>query len=125
MGKIHPRAAPRSFRLVYLTTTAPFGRVTSNHFAFATPAESGVRLELPWGLGHVETGVPEPAERTGTVGKRDDSSGAKKDLKARWALTVKPFPSRNLIVTGNALIRLNNAGLRSTVVPLVGVSYTF
>jgi len=40
-------------------------------------------------------------------------------------IKLKPFPSRNLIVTGNALIRLNNAGLRSAVVPLVGGSYTF
>lgn len=44
---------------------------------------------------------------------------------AAAGLKLKPFPSRNLIVTGNALIRMNNEGLRSAVVPLVGVSYTF
>lgn len=31
----------------------------------------------------------------------------------------------HLVVTGNALIKLDDAGLRTTVVPLVGVSYSF
>jgi hypothetical protein len=31
----------------------------------------------------------------------------------------------HLVVTGNALIKLDDAGLRSTVVPLAGVSYSF
>lgn len=31
----------------------------------------------------------------------------------------------HLVVTGNALIKLDDGGLRSTVVPLVGVSYSF
>ena len=39
---------------------------------------------------------------------------------------VRPFGSGNsLVVTGNALIAINNGGLRSKVVPLLGVSYTF
>jgi len=44
---------------------------------------------------------------------------------AAGGIKLKPLPSKNLIVTGNALVRLNNSGLRSAVVPLVGVSYTF
>jgi hypothetical protein len=44
---------------------------------------------------------------------------------ASVGIKVRPFPSNNLIITGNALIRLNNEGLRSAVVPLVAVSYTF
>ena len=44
---------------------------------------------------------------------------------ASGGIKLKPLPSKNLIVTGNALVRLNNSGLRSAVVPLVGVSYTF
>lgn len=31
----------------------------------------------------------------------------------------------NLLLTANAMFKLNDAGLRSTVVPLVGLSYTF
>jgi len=55
---------------------------------------------------------------TASYWKGDASAGVK----------LRPIPSKNfknLIVTGNALWRLNNAGLRSAVVPLVAVSYTF
>jgi Putative MetA-pathway of phenol degradation len=38
---------------------------------------------------------------------------------------VKVRPFSNLLITANALIKLNNGGLRANVVPLVGVSYTF
>ena len=44
---------------------------------------------------------------------------------ASGGIKLKPLPSQNLIVTVNALVRLNNSGLRSAVIPLVGVSYTF
>lgn len=44
---------------------------------------------------------------------------------AAGGIKIKPLPHRNLLVTGNATFRLNNAGLRSAVIPLVGVSYTF
>ena len=40
-------------------------------------------------------------------------------------LGVKVSPVGRLIFTGHLLIRLDNAGLRSNVVPLVGVSYWF
>jgi hypothetical protein len=33
--------------------------------------------------------------------------------------------AKNLVLTGNALIKLNDSGLRANVIPLVGVSYTF
>jgi hypothetical protein len=38
---------------------------------------------------------------------------------AKWS------PTNNLIFSANALLKLNNAGLRSKFVPLVGVSYRF
>jgi hypothetical protein len=41
------------------------------------------------------------------------------------SLGVKLRPFASLLVTGNVLMKLNNAGLRANVIPLVGVSYTF
>jgi Putative MetA-pathway of phenol degradation len=41
------------------------------------------------------------------------------------ALGVKISPLANLLITANALIKLDDPGLRSTVVPLVGIGYTF
>lgn len=41
------------------------------------------------------------------------------------SLGVKLNPVSNLLVTGNVLIKLNDAGLRANYVPLIGVSYTF
>ena len=41
------------------------------------------------------------------------------------ALGVKASPWKQLLVTGNITIKLNNAGLRANVVPLAGISYTF
>ncbi len=38
---------------------------------------------------------------------------------------VKIRPFSRLLITGNALIKLNDGGLRANVVPLVAVSYTF
>jgi outer membrane putative beta-barrel porin/alpha-amylase len=38
---------------------------------------------------------------------------------------VKMKPFSNLLITGNVLIKLNDGGLRSDFVPLVGLSYTF
>ncbi len=32
---------------------------------------------------------------------------------------------RNLVITGNVLMKLDDNGLRSTTVPLVGASYNF
>jgi hypothetical protein len=40
-------------------------------------------------------------------------------------LGVKANPWKNLLVSANALIKLNDGGLRATVVPLVGLSYSF
>jgi Putative MetA-pathway of phenol degradation len=44
---------------------------------------------------------------------------------AQLSVGLKVKPWKNLIVYGNALFQLNNVGLRSEPVPLVGVSYTF
>jgi hypothetical protein len=41
------------------------------------------------------------------------------------ALGAKISPTRHLLLSANALIKLNDAGLRANVVPLVGISYTF
>lgn len=40
------------------------------------------------------------------------------------AIGLKVNPWNRLLITGNVLIRLNSGGLRSNVVPLVGISYT-
>lgn len=58
---------------------------------------------------------PSIAESTGTFNITNLSLGAK----------LRPFPSSTFLVTGNVLIKLNDGGLRSTVVPLIGISYTF
>ncbi len=44
-------------------------------------------------------------------------------INASVGLKYRPFS--HLVLTGNALIKLDDGGLRSTVVPLVGVSYSF
>jgi hypothetical protein len=41
------------------------------------------------------------------------------------SLGAKAKPVASLLITGNALVKLNQGGLRSTVIPLLGVSYTF
>jgi hypothetical protein len=42
---------------------------------------------------------------------------------ASVGLKYRPFG--HLVITGNVLIKLDDGGLRSTVVPLVGASYSF
>jgi len=42
---------------------------------------------------------------------------------ASVGVKIKPFS--NLLITGNVLVKLNDGGLRSNFVPLVGLSYTF
>ena len=44
---------------------------------------------------------------------------------ADLALGAKVSPTRHLLLSANVLIKLNDGGLRSTVVPLVGASYAF
>lgn len=41
------------------------------------------------------------------------------------SLGLKFRPYRNLVITGNVLLKLDNGGLRAKTVPLVGVSYNF
>lgn len=41
------------------------------------------------------------------------------------SLGLKYSPFGNFLITGNALVKLNDAGLRANVVPLVGISYSF
>ncbi len=56
---------------------------------------------------------PALAQATGAFNITNVSVGGK------W----KPFSS--FLITGNVLIKVNDGGLRSSVVPLVGISYTF
>ncbi len=51
------------------------------------------------------------------------STGTYNISNASVGVKIKPFS--NLLITGNVLIKLNDGGLRSDFVPLVGVSYTF
>src|SRR5271157_3159782 len=44
---------------------------------------------------------------------------------AQLSIGLKVKPWKNLILYGNVLIQLNDVGLRSRPVPLVGISYTF
>jgi len=41
------------------------------------------------------------------------------------SLGLKFRPYRNLVITGNVLLKLDNGGLRAKAVPLLGVSYNF
>jgi len=41
------------------------------------------------------------------------------------SIGLKIRPTSTLLITGNVLVKLNEAGLRANVVPLVGISYTF
>jgi len=43
----------------------------------------------------------------------------------QFSIGVKVKPWKNLVLYGNVLFQMNNVGLRSNDVPLVGVSYTF
>ncbi len=51
------------------------------------------------------------------------STGTFNITNASVGLKIRPFA--RLLMTANALIKLNDGGLRAKVVPLVGVSYTF
>ena len=67
------------------------------------------------------------AQSTETFNMTNLSVGAK---VRPFGTKVKPAgakanPSSTLLITGNVLIRLNDGGLRSRFVPLVGISYTF
>jgi len=41
------------------------------------------------------------------------------------SLGAKVKPATSLLVTANVLLRINDTGLRSSAIPLIGVSYTF
>lgn len=56
---------------------------------------------------------PDLAQVTGSYNATNASVG--------W----KVRPVAGLLITGNALIKLNEGGLRANVIPLVGISYTF
>jgi hypothetical protein len=54
------------------------------------------------------------------------TTGSYNSTSASIGVKVRPFGSKNsFVMTGNALIGINNGGLRSKVVPLIGFSYTF
>ena len=67
----------------------------------------------PTGPNNVGNMDPNLAQSTGTFNVSNISLGSK----------LRPFS--NFLITGNVLIKVNNGGLRSSVVPLLGLSYTF
>jgi hypothetical protein len=56
---------------------------------------------------------PSVQSTTGSYNRNDGSAGFK----------LRPY--RNLIITGNVLIKMDQGGLRSRVTPLAGLSYSF
>jgi hypothetical protein len=66
-------------------------------------------------------GFPADSPQTGIV--RQNASYISNDFSI--GLKWKPLDKRNLLVYANGLFQLNNVGLRSDPVPLLGLSYTF
>jgi hypothetical protein len=62
------------------------------------------------------------ADIVGSHDLREDGVG---DDQVAVAAGVKVNPWRTLVLSGNALVRLNGAGLRSDVIPSVSLEYTF
>jgi hypothetical protein len=87
-----------------------------NRLAKANFTEPGACTQaFPGCLPPFQTPNVDPAltQNTGSINISDLSVGG------------KFMPVSNLLITGNVLIKLNDSGLRSTVVPLLGISYTF
>jgi len=59
------------------------------------------------------------------IGSRDLDSDGVGDTQIGAAAGLKVNVWRRLILSGNALIRLNNQGLRSDVIPSGAIEYTF
>lgn len=64
---------------------------------------------------------------TDSTGKSVPQIGFYKDAyeSADGSVGFKLSPANKLLITANVLFRMNDSGLRSNVVPLVGISYTF
>jgi len=41
------------------------------------------------------------------------------------AIGAKANPAKHLLITGNITVRAGGGGLKATIVPLVGISYSF
>ena len=52
-------------------------------------------------------------------------TGKPATLGSTAAAGVRLNPWKNLLISGNALFKLDDGGLRAKVVPLISVSYTF
>ncbi len=61
----------------------------------------------------IQTGIPVVQPVTGSYNRGDAAGG------------IKWNPFKGLLVSGNISVKLNQAGLRSRLVPLMGASYTF
>jgi hypothetical protein len=70
--------------------------------------------------GKVSTTVSDPSVVFSTVSPIDGDYDVD-----NLALGLKLNPWKKLLLLGNATIKLNDGGLRATVVPLVGISYSF
>jgi hypothetical protein len=85
----------------------------------ATPAN--VQGSLALGPACPASGCNVLTGNVSTVGVNPANSFDEDNL----AVGIKVNPFGKLVVSGNVLIKLNNAGLRANYVPLVGVSYKF
>jgi hypothetical protein len=63
--------------------------------------------------------------RVTTLGVPNTTANSGNFDTARGALGFKWKPAKELLVTGNVLAKFDHNGLHHTVVPLVGISYTF
>lgn len=81
---------------------APFFTVTTNSFNPVPPSNSGVPTQFQ--------SVTTP-DRTYTT--------------ANFSGGVKYLLPHHFLIYGNALVQVNNTGLRSEIVPLAGIAYTF
>jgi hypothetical protein len=72
-----------------------------------------IQIQQVPATGNVNLSYPSINPYFGTYNRVDGAIGAK----------FRPF--RNLIITGNLLVKLDQGGLRSRTIPLAGLSYTF
>jgi hypothetical protein len=88
-------------------------RTNFTELAACTPTADPFSPTCPFGAGNVGNVDPNLSQLAGTFNITSISVGGK----------LRPFS--NLLLTGNALLKVNSGGLRSSVIPLLGISYTF
>jgi Putative MetA-pathway of phenol degradation len=91
-----------------------FGKVYFNAPRLSNP--------VPFPVGHDSVVPLTVIPYTDTLVENSLGLGIKSQVFANFKKSQR---LANLVVTGNVLLKLNNGGLRSTAVPLVGLSYSF